>query len=110
MLNEQALEREGREALRRYFRESGVQARRVGAPSESEGRPDLVFEVRLPSGERRLVLAEFKANARRTPIEDSIRQVRNYIQQLHKPGAVPLVFSWHFGRPMRDWLRGQGIW
>jgi hypothetical protein len=110
MLNEQALEREGREALGRYFKESGVKARRVGAPLEPGRRPDAVFEVRLPSGERRLVVVEFKANARRTPIEDSIRQVRDYVKHLQAPGAVPLVFSWHFGRPMRDWLRGQGVW
>jgi hypothetical protein len=109
MVNTELLAREGREALRRHFEESGVRVRRIRESSLDPLRPDLEFEIQLPSGQRRRVLVEFKANARRGQIEEAIRQLRNRITHLGAY-ALPLVFSWHLGRPMRAWLRDQEVW
>jgi hypothetical protein len=110
MVNNELLAREGREALRQHFEESGVRVRRIRESSLDPLRPDLEFEIQLPSGQRKRVLVEFKANARRGQIEDAIRKLRNRITHLGAPDALPLVFSWHLGRPMRAWLRDQGVW
>jgi hypothetical protein len=110
MVNEEVLAREGGEILRRHLEQAGVRVRRVKESSRAGWRPDLGFEIELPSGERRWVFVEYKSNARRGPVEEGIRQLRTYIEHVGAPNAVPLLFSWHLGRPMRDWLRDQGIW
>ena len=110
-MNDQHLEREGGKALRKYLAESEIGVRRVALrPLSKAHRPDAEFEIRLPSGDRRRLVVEFKANARRAPLENAIAQLRRYVAQRHSPDAQPLVFSPYFGRPVRKWLRDQGVW
>jgi DNA-binding transcriptional ArsR family regulator len=111
MLNEKALAREGRGALQRYLEEAGIRPRWLKERhSGTVPRPDAELEVRLPGGGRERLVVEFKANARRAPLEASLAQLRNWIAHSGSSSAIPLLFSSHLGRPMREWLRSQQVW
>jgi DNA-binding transcriptional ArsR family regulator len=111
MMNDRKLEHEGQRALRRYFEESGIRLRKRRARRPRGGAlPDAHMEIQLPSGDRRHVLVEFKANSRRAPVEAALAQLRNHIAHSASSEALPLLFSWHLGRPMREWLKSQGVW
>jgi hypothetical protein len=110
MMNDEHLVLEGRKAVQRYLEESGIDVRPLKRGSRGVRQPDLEFEIRLPSGERRWVIAECKGNVRRRPVEEAVLQLRGFIEQMGPPDAVPLLFSWHLGRPTREWLRKQGVW
>ncbi len=109
-MNDELLVQEGHKALRRHLEESGIDVRQIKRRSRGAWQPDLEFEIRLPSGERRRVIGECKTNARRRPVEEAVQQLRKHIEIMGPPNAVPLLISWHLGRPMREWLREQGIW
>jgi DNA-binding transcriptional ArsR family regulator len=111
MPNEQELERLGREALKRYFADAGLPAKWVSQPARPGGRfPDQLIEVRLPNGKRGQVIVEFKANPRNAPIQSAVSQLRHHAANAKGSEVFPLIFSWHFGRPMRKWLREQKLW
>lgn len=111
MLNEQELERLGRGALKKYLAEAGLPAKWVPQSAERSSRfPDALIEVRLPNGKRGYVVAEFKANSRSGPIESAVAQLRHHVASVKRPMVFPLIFSWHFGKPMRQWLREHGLW
>ena len=110
MMNDKQLVLEGREVLRRRLAESGIEVRPLKRGSRGAWQPDIEFEIRLPSGERRRVIGECKSNVRRRPVEEAVQQLRRYIGDEGPADAVPLLFSWHLGRPMREWLRNQGVW
>lgn len=111
MLNERELEDRGRGALKKYLAEAGLQAKWVPNPAGPAGwRPDQLIEVRFPGGQRGHVIVEFKANARSAPLESAVAQLRHHMAKVKRPKVFPLIFSWHFGKPMRKWLREQGLW
>lgn len=107
---ENSLEREGLKKLEEYFAELGLRAHRGKEPQRgSHLSPDIELNVRLPRGERQRVLVEFKANARRAPIEAALAHLRIRAKKCNVQ-AQPLIFSEYFGKPMRGWLRSQGVW
>lgn len=110
MLNS-SFEQHARPLLERYLGEAGIRLHRVRRqPSRGEPLPDAEFDILLPNGERRRLIVEFKANARRAPLEESLAQLRNHAAHSRASNLQPLIFSSYFGRPMREWLRKQGIW
>lgn len=111
MLNRQELERLGRRVLIKYLAEAGLQPRSVSNRSKpAEHHPDQLIELRLPDGKKGYAVAEFKPNSRSAPLESGVAQLRQHIKNLNRPRAFPLIFSWHLGKPMRDWLRSEGVW
>ena len=122
MANESDLEQRGRRALEKYFSESGIAVRWLRSQSREGWRPDAELDLALPNGERRRCIVEFQSNARRLPIEHALLQLRN--QLLRSSQIAPVSSSWrdlsriaqpvvvaeHLGRPMRDWLRREGVW
>jgi DNA-binding transcriptional ArsR family regulator len=111
MMNDRKLEREGHRALQRYFAESGIRLRSAKEQRLRDGRgPDAELEIQLPSGDRRHLIVEFKANSRRAPVEAALAQLRNQVAHSASSKALPLLFSGHLGRPMREWLKSQGVW
>lgn len=94
--------------LKRSLSDSGIHVRRVrelppGSAADAE------LDVRLPNGENRRIVVEVKGNSRRAPIEAALSQLRNYVVHM-SPAAQPLLVSSYLGRPMRAWLRSQGVW
>ncbi len=111
MLDDKRLERDGLEALKQYLDEAGIRVRsRRKQPSPADSGVDAELEVRLPSGDRRHLLVEFKANPRKAPLEGAIAQLRNSIAHSAHSDAIPLLFSSHLGKPVRNWLRSQRMW
>jgi hypothetical protein len=109
-MNDGMLGQQGERALRRYFAESGIRLRDVKRQPMADSRPDAEFDIQLPNGKKAKVVVEFKANPRRSPIEAAIVQLRNHIAHSASPEALPLLFAWHLGRPMREWLKSQRVW
>lgn len=96
--------------LERYLADLGIRVRRVKERARgSRSSADAELDIRLPNGDRRRIVVEFKSNPRRAPIESALAQLRNYVAHLDAD-AQPLIFSTYFGRPMREWLRSQGVW
>lgn len=111
MPNAQELEQLGRVALKKYLAEAGLHPRWVSQRVQpGDGLPDQLIEVRLPNGKRGCVIAEFKANSRSSPIQSSVAQLRDHLSSMKRPNVFPLIFSWHFGKPMREWLQAQEFW
>ena len=124
MANESSLEQRGRRALEKYLSESGVAVRWLRSQSHEGWRPDAALDLALPNGERRRCIVEFKSNARRVPIEHALLQLRNHLMHSSSSASIPpsspwsalsqiaqpVVFAEHLGRPMREWLRREGVW
>lgn len=108
MLNSQELEGVGRGALKQYLAEAGLHPKWLS--QRGVHFPDHIIEIRLPNGKRGFVVAEFKANSRSSPIESAAAQLRHHVSNVKKPNVFPLIFSWHFGKPMRAWLQAQDFW
>jgi DNA-binding transcriptional ArsR family regulator len=111
MMNAVNLEQQGRRVLESYLGEAGIRVleKRGGLKPRSEA--DLELEVKLPNGDRRRLLVEFKGNARRAPLEAALAQLRDFIA--HAPQSrdiLPVVFTRHLGRPLREWLKSQKVW
>jgi len=110
-MNDKLLEREGGKALRKYFAESEIGVHRVAVRRRNgPHRPDAELDIRLPGGDLKRLVVEFKANARRAPLTLAIAQLRRYIAQRQFGDALLLVFSSHLGRAVRKWLRSQNVW
>src|SRR5262245_50524290 len=102
MPNSQGLDRIGRDRLRKYLSNAGLEPKFVRPPKPAYREIDQLVQIRLPNGKRAYVAAEFKANPRHAPIESAIAQLCGALQRHGQPNVFPLVFSWHFGKPMRD--------
>lgn len=110
-MNDKDLKLEGRRVLRDYLAESGISAREAKVhPRKGDFSPDAEIDIQLPNGSRRHLLVEFKANPRRVPAEAALARLRGLIAQSSSSDLQPMLFSSYFGRPMREWLRNQGIW
>lgn len=105
-MNESELADRAKELLERYLAESGIRVRRIARGRSGRlPRPDTELRVQLPGGGHKRLVVEFKANARRAPLESALTKLR-----LFAGDAVPLIFAPHLGRPIRQWLREQGVW
>ena len=90
------------------LKDSGIRVARI-RNARSGSSADAELDVRLPNGDKRRLVVEVKSNARRAPIEAALAQLRSYVARVD-PKAQPLLLSGYFGRPMRDWLKQQGVW
>lgn len=102
------LEQRALHELRRSLKESGIRVWNVIKLPESSSA-DANLDIQLPNGKKKRLIVEIKANARRAPIEGALAALRNHVADADS-GAQPLLFCSYLGRPMREWLRSQGVW